>query len=415
MISLRRLLPSRRASILLLFILAVIFVIPSTEGQAAVRGQVFARDYLRNLVPAGFAVIMVRGESFETTIRTDSEGYYLAYLPAGTYEMTAILSTVTLDYIQTKTVALWYTSDTVVNFYLEPMVPSRSSTAKVAITIDGVRPEYHVNLLLDDSSAGSILGGGTLTVEVNSRSSHTFTVEPYVGGSEGERFYCKANSWALEASSQQLTATHTFEYTTQYLLSVSTPHGDATKNSGWYSRGSSISLSTPETAEISQGARDTFDAWTISGSRIKDSTVSINLESPLKAAAEYRREYYLELVSLYGRPSGGGWYEQGTSAKIHVENEMSLPGLIGALGGKRVFTGWTGGIVANSNIAYVQMETSKTVIANWREDNSIPYIVILLLVLTIMAATVLLLRGNVAGSQPNASGGIPEQSNRASQ
>ena len=296
MISLRRLLPSRLAFILLLSMLAVIFAIPSTEGQAAVRGQVFARDYLRNLVPAGFAAIMVRGESFETTIRTDSGGYYLAYLPAGTYEMTAILSTVTLDYIQTKTVALWYTSDTIVNFYLEPMVPSRSSTTKVAITIDGVRPEYHVNLLLDDSSAGSIPGGGTLTVEVSPSSSHTFTVESYVGGLEGERFYCKANSWVLEASSQRLTepkASRTFEYTTQYLLSVSTPHGDAAKDSGWYSRGSSISLSTPETAEISQGARDTFEAWTISGSRIKDSTVSINLESPLKVTAEYHREYYL--------------------------------------------------------------------------------------------------------------------------
>lgn len=399
---------SRLASILLLSILAVTLVIPPTQGQgAAVRGQVFARDYLRNLVPAGFAAIMVRGESFETTIRTDSEGYYLAYLPAGTYEMTAILSTVTLDYIQTKTVTLWYTSDTTVNFYLEPMVPSRSSTTKVGITIGGMRPEYRVNLLLDDSPVGSIPGGGTLTVEVNPRSSHTFTVESYVGGSEGERFCCRSNSWVLEASSQRLTdskATHTFEYITQYFLSVSTPHGDAAKDSGWYSRDSSISLSTPETAEISQGTRDTFDAWTISGSRIKDSTVSIDLESPLKATAEYCREYYLELVSAYGRPSGGGWYEQGTSAKIQVENELPLPGLIGALGGKRVFAGWTGGTVASGNIAYVQMDSPKTVIANWREDNSIPYMVIIFLVLAILAAAFLLLRREAAGSQPTVTG-----------
>ncbi|MEM3004375.1 MAG: hypothetical protein QXK96_03665 [Candidatus Bathyarchaeia archaeon] len=386
----------KAATILFLSVLTWTLATAFTEGQgAAISGRVYVRNYLRDLVPAGFSTIIVKGDSFETIIRTDLEGYYLAYLPAGTYEMTAILSTVTLEYAQTKTVTLWYTSDTTVNFYLEPVLSSGSGMIKVTIMVDGLRPEYQVSLFLDGSLVNRIPGGGRLMLEVDPRSSHIFTVESYAQGIEGERFHCLEDSWTLEASSGRMAETgvsHTFKYEPEYYFSVSTPHGDAGRVSGWYPKGAVISLSTPTTVEVSAGVKDVFYAWAVSGIRIRDSTVSIDIQSPVEAVAEYRRMYYLELVSAYGNPSGSGWYEEGANAEIYVEQEVASPGLAGLLGGRMVFTTWTGGAASSSNTGYVTMDSQKTLVANWRIDNSMPYIVIASTLLVIIAAGVLLQR-----------------------
>ncbi|MBS7623100.1 hypothetical protein KEJ39_05425 [Candidatus Bathyarchaeota archaeon] len=391
-----RILLNRFAAILFLSTLAVTLTTPFTECQgAAISGRVYVRNYLRDLVPAGFSTIIVKGDSFETIIRTDIEGYYFAHLPAGTYELTATLSTATLEYAQTKTVTLWYTSDTTVNFYLEPVLPIGSGMIKVTIMADGLRPEYQVNLFLDGSLINRIPGGGRLTLEVDPRFSHIFTVESYAQGIEGERFHCREDSWTLEASSGRMAETgvsHTFKYEPEYYLSVSTPYGDAGRVAGWYPRGTMISLSTPTTVEVSAGVKDVFYAWAVSGSRIRDSTVSIDIQSPVKAVAEYRRMYYLELVSAYGNPSGSGWYEEGANAEISVEQEVASPGLAGLLGGRMVFTTWTGGTASSSNTGYVTMDSQKMLVANWRIDNSIPYIVIASTLLVIIAAGVLLQR-----------------------
>ena len=265
----------------------------------------------------------------------------------------------------------------------------------VTIGVEGFPSQYSTTLKVDDSSAGTIPGGGTVYVEVNWRVGHTFSVQSYVEGSRGERFYCASSSWYLEKFSRptrEAKAANTFYYTTQYYLSVSSPHGDATKNTGWYSKGSSISLSTPKTVDISQGEREVFDGWIVGGSSSKDSTINIVLDSPVEAKAEYHKEYYLQVRSEYGNPSGSGWYKEGHVAPIQVERELPLDGLMGALGGKRVFAGWSGGASSGNNVADVRMDSPKTVTANWREDYSTPYLIIALVAIAIIVILVVLSR-----------------------
>lgn len=271
------------------------------------------------------------------------------------------------------------------------------SPNKVPVTIgaEGFPSTYSTTLKVDDSSAGVIQGGGTVYVEVNWRVGHTFTVQSYVEGSRGERFYCPANSWYLEKFSRptrEAKASNTFYYTTNYYLSVSSPHGDATKNTGWYAKGSSVSLSTPKTVDISQGEREVFDGWIVGGSSSKDSTINIVLDSPVEAKAEYHKEYYLQVRSEYGNPSGSGWYKEGYVAPIQVERELPLDGLMGALGGKRVFAGWSGGASSGNNVADVRMDSPKTVTANWREDYSTPYLIIALVAVAIIVILVVFSR-----------------------
>lgn len=378
------------AAAVLLLALAFAFNFPEAECQGgAVRGRVYARDYLGDYVPVGFATIIVRSEFFETYTRTDTDGYYIIYLPAGTYNMTAVFSTVTLDYVKSNTVTVWQGSDTTINFYLGTVITSRLQQVSVAISVDGVPSRYSVDLKVDDSSAGPIPGGGTVKVEVDWRVGHTFSVQPYVYGSKGERFHCSADSWYLEEFShptQEAKVANTFHYTTQYLLSVSTPHGDAAKNSGWYDKDSSVSLHTPEVGDISEGERDIFDGWAITGFESKDPDVSVMLDSPVDAKAEYHREYYLQVRSEYGNPSGSGWHIEGSTVTVQVERNLSLEGLLGALGGRRVFVGWSGGVSSNNNIVDVNIDSPKTLVADWREDYSILHVIIIALTVTVIVA-----------------------------
>ncbi|MEM2841235.1 MAG: carboxypeptidase-like regulatory domain-containing protein [Candidatus Bathyarchaeia archaeon] len=373
---------------ILVFIMASTFNSQTVEGQGgAVRGRVYARDALGNYVPAGFVTITVIGDSFKTYTSTDQEGYFIIYLPVGVYNMTATLSTFTLLYVKSVTVAIWHGSDTTINFYLE-RATVKPSPAIVSVSVDGLPPQYVAELTIDGSPSGKIRGGSTLQVEVDLRIGHTISVAPYIEGTRGERFYCADNTWHLESSDQPIEgvrATKTFHYTTQYLLAVSTPYGEAAKNSGWHNKDTLVHLSTPEILEVAQGVRDIFDYWNVNGEQEKGSTINIVLNKPLEAKAEYHREYYLTVRSEYGNPSGSGWFREGYTAMVKIEREAPMQGFVGFLGGRRVFEGWSGDVSSESNVVNIYVDGPKTLVATWREDYTTPYVVAALIIITIFA------------------------------
>jgi putative membrane protein len=261
----------------------------------------------------------------------------------------------------------------------------------VTITVDGVPSTYSVPLLVDDASAGSVVGGGTIYVEINWRVGHTFSVPSYVEGSKGERFYCAANSWYLEKftnPTREAKAANTFHYLTQYYLTVLAPHGNAVDNTGWYVKGSLVSLSAPEVVDISDGIRDVLDAWTIAGSERKQPSVSITLNSPMAAEAGYHREFYIEVRSEYGNPTGTGWYKEGSVTTIQVERVLPLEGFIGTMGGKRVFDGWIGATSSGGATTDVNVVAPRTIVAKWREDYSMPYTIVAVLVIAAVVVAV---------------------------
>ncbi len=242
-------------------------------------------------------------------------------------------------------------------------------------------------------------------VEVDWRVGHTFAVQAYVEGAKGERFYCAANTWYLEkfnAPTRETKAANTFYYKPQYSLSVMSPSGDAAKSSGWYGKGSSVTLSTPKTADISQGIRDVFDSWNIGGSSTRDSTVNVVIESSTQAKAEYHKEYYLQVKSDFGNPSGSGWYKEGTAVSIRIERELPLPGLMGVLGGRRIFEGWVGSVTSINNVADVIVDSPKTVSGNWREDYSTPHAITAVIAIALVVILTIVYRRGVAVTRERA-------------
>jgi hypothetical protein len=370
-------------------ILAVSSYVSEGKGQGgSISGRVYARNYLGDYVPAGFATILVEGEHFETIVRTTSNGYYFTYLPIGTYSMTATLSTVTLDYFQSKIISLWSSSEITFNFYLEPMISSRSSYISITIMTVGLPSHLSTEIKIDDSPSVLIKGETPFIFEIERETSHTISVQSYITTSENVRYYCPDNIWNIDSASETMNdadITHTFDYKTEYYLSVTTPHGSASKKSGWYTEESLISLTAPGEVNISRGEKDVFDGWIIGNSEDRDDSINFNIRTPLEIRANYHREYFLQLNSIYGNPTGIGWYEDGSTATINIEKELVMPGFFGFLGGKIIFDKWNGEFQSRNNIADVYMNSPKIITANWRDDYTLTQIIGILTLFIIVA------------------------------
>ena len=106
--------------------------------------------------------------------------------------------------------------------------------------------------------------------------------------------------------------------------------------------------------------------------------------------AKYRREYFLTVYSERGDPQGVGWYDESSFATFSVTSPLPLEGLMGMLGGKYVLDRWSVDSNAVTATASVTMDGPKLVEAEWRIDNTMPYIVIGSAVLTIAIIVILI-------------------------
>ena len=89
---------------------------------------------------------------------------------------------------------------------------------------------------------------------------------------------------------------------------------------------------------------------------------------------EYNKQHYLSISSDYGNPQGEGWYNEGDTAIASIENSVSMVGLLGNLGAKKVFSKWDGDIVSTNPVSLIDMDTSTAVTAVWKDDFNLIYI-----------------------------------------
>jgi len=196
-----------------------------------------------------------------------------------------------------------------------------------------------------------------------------------------------------------LEASHAFIYEPEYLLSVENPHGASIDKAGWKRKDSVITLSTPEKIEKSEVERSLFETWSIDGSEVHSSTVTLTMNMPHRARATYQPQYYLEVKSELGQPQGSGWYDKGSSATISVSSEVPMPGFWASLGGRYVFDNWSGlasGDRYNPSTTVV-VDQPTTVVAVWRADysafNTMIAVILMLLIVLFIVGVVVATRG----------------------
>jgi len=166
-----------------------------------------------------------------------------------------------------------------------------------------------------------ILSGGSLNVSVT--------------GSEGDashRWIC--TGYSIDGGTPISGATYTFinvqenhtiifNWQEQYRLTVTTTTG-TTSGTGWYDAGTpATSTVSSNTTTNGSGTRQLFTGWGGDATGIDTTSNPITMDGPKTATANWKTQYYLTINSLYGNPTGQGWYDAGTTATFSVEMPTS--------------------------------------------------------------------------------------------
>ena len=229
----------------------------------------------------------------------------------------------------------------------------------------------------------------------------TLSGSPSVGPA-GTRYVCTGWSGTGSVSASGSTfsviftinapSSVTWNWKTQYQLSVSSAYSSAT-GEGWYdSSSTTYAALAAGTVSDSPGIQHVFVDWTgdASGSDLNSSLITMN--APKTATADWKTQYYLTVASAYSTPSGSGWYDSGSKAYARLDN-----GTDSGTGDIRyIFIGWSGDasgtVYSQSN--GITMNGAKTATANWTA--------------ALLALTVLSPYGSIGGSTSPSAGVYPK-------
>jgi hypothetical protein len=97
---------------------------------------------------------------------------------------------------------------------------------------------------------------------------------------------------------------------------------------------------------------------------------------------EYKTQYYVKVISNFGRALGTEWYNSGTIVDVSV-----IPG--NDIIVNHVFSGWQGSTIGNKNQMSVETlaDSPKVLVANWSAD----YTNVSIISIGIIAALVLVI------------------------
>jgi uncharacterized repeat protein (TIGR02543 family) len=151
-------------------------------------------------------------------------------------------------------------------------------------------------------------------------------------------------------------------------------------------------ISAPQTVNVTAGERLRFDHWS-DGTTNANETVNLQVDTPYSVV--YVRQYKLTLVTSQGVVTGGGWYDNGTTADFSVPSSVPMNGTLGALGGKYDFQGWYENktLVSSSSNSSLKMNSEHSLTANWTPNYTAPITILLgIAVMAVFGLTYYLIR-----------------------
>ena len=234
-----------------------------------------------------------------------------------------------------------------------------------------------------NSAYGQVSGGGWYDKDQTA----SFSVTSPVDGGEGTRHIF--SSWTGDYSGSSLTGsvsmsspkTVTATWRTQYLLTIDPKGGQVDKTTQWADSGTTASVTATSPCNVIQkNSRLVFTGW--QGALTSTSnTVAIVLDSPKILIATWKSQYYLTVETKRGTTTGEGWYDVDSVAEFSVPSELPMEEPFGTLGGKYIFSGWTGDSAATTPRSTITMDRAHLVTALWSSD----YTSVMIFFLTISA------------------------------
>jgi hypothetical protein len=242
------------------------------------------------------------------------------------------------------------------------------NTYDVTISLAGIPAQYSSTLQVDGQNKGKVQGSQSKTLSFPIGSTHTIMVDQYVAGDTGVRYYSAQNSWSVSSADS-----HTFNYQTQYQLTVTTVPASVAQvtGGGWFNAGSSAQTSqAQQTVPGATGVQYVFKNWVVDGGVQNGNQITISMDGPHNAVAKYTTQYLLTVDSPggLGNAQGGGYYDAGSSAQFSVTSPVGL--LI-----QQVFVQWQGDYSGTSPQGSVTMNAPKVVHAVWTTSYTMLYII----------------------------------------
>ncbi|RLG59094.1 MAG: hypothetical protein DRN95_02900 [Candidatus Hydrothermarchaeota archaeon] len=181
-------------------------------------------------------------------------------------------------------------------------------------------PSDFVLLVKNETSSFQLRGGESLRVDALDGSS--FTVDEFVYGDK-VRYHC-VNPTQVVRKSRDIV----FRFYPEYQVSVTTSPEDVLNYeeirvngsgygrafTGWFGEDDLVRVEAPYLVE-GEGVKYIFSDFSIG---FKDNVIEFRVKEPVDIIAEYRVQYYIEVVSEHGSASGSGWYDKGSEAEIKI-------------------------------------------------------------------------------------------------
>jgi len=341
-------------------------------GGGLVAGYVLGFNVYDELIPISWATITATVDSYVIG-QTSSlgGGYFEMFLPVGFYNLTVD----EWGFIS-KTMEIFVSSgsSTTLQFILEQ--GQRIYTYAVTVRIDGFAQDYHSNLRVDGSYEGIISGGDSRRLTFKLGSTHQIAVDPQVNGPNGIRYSSENVNRTVSD-----TGSITFTYKPEYYLRVEKQALDFQSLEGWYKDGASVE--TPVASEYAngtKGVRYVFEYWRVDQAKTSGNPITIVMNRPHNLSTQYRTQYYLDVISEFGNPTGSGWFDANSTANISVTTPQGL-------GVQKVFDRWEGDQVSTSPTLSILVDSPKTLTAVWYDDYTQVYIAVLIIAAVLALAT----------------------------
>lgn len=175
--------------------------------------------------------------------------------------------------------------------------PPPPAVYAITVSVSGLPQTYQSTITADGTESARITSGDSKSFDFKVGTSHMITVDQYISGSEGTRYSCSSNSWSVSSTDK-----HTFVYTTQYYLTVSSPYGTVS-DSSWYDADSTRTFWVTPTEQSMQdllgalGGKYVFDHWS-GDSTATAPTASVTMDRPRTVKAEWRADYTIPYVII---------------------------------------------------------------------------------------------------------------------
>jgi hypothetical protein len=149
---------------------------------------------------------------------------------------------------------------------------------------------------------------------------------------------------------------------------------------------------------MSEGWRAVFRGWN-GTDHTNPKTLLITRDTVL--AADFRDEFYLDLVSDSVDVKGAGWYLSGAIANFSAPSFAASRGWEGFFGVRWRFLGWSEDVESVSVNESIVMDRPHRVVANWASDYEQLFYLIIAIAVAVSVVSALLVRRRVAQRGPS--------------